>query len=97
MLNPVASLEQLEKSPSYSDGISPGTLKKIKKILIKTELEYKCRILSCVLIQQAGELLKIPQIAIATAQVLCQRYYYLTSLKRYKIQHGCRGMLNFSS
>lgn len=37
----------------------------------------------CQLIQSAGVLLRLPQVAMATAQVLFQRFWYVTSMKHF--------------
>ncbi|OBZ85626.1 Cyclin-L1 [Choanephora cucurbitarum] len=70
--NPLASLEQLEVTISRRDGISE-------------ELEEDLRHLGAELIQSAGILLKLPQVAMATAQVLFQRFFYMASLKEFGI------------
>ncbi|KAG1525317.1 hypothetical protein G6F52_003432 [Rhizopus delemar] len=68
--NPLASLEQLETTISRKDGITE-------------DLEEDLRNFGAELIQSAGILLKLPQVAMATAQVLFQRFFYMTSLKDY--------------
>ncbi|KAJ3149041.1 hypothetical protein HDU89_004043 [Geranomyces variabilis] len=66
--NSVLTLAQLECTPSADDGLPAA-------------LEQELRALGCELIQSAGSLLRLPQVATATAQVLLQRYYYTASLK----------------
>ncbi|PRP87526.1 hypothetical protein PROFUN_00737 [Planoprotostelium fungivorum] len=64
------SADVLEKTPSRCDGISE-------------DLETAQRVYACEMIQDAGILLKLPQVTIATAQVLLQRFYYRSSLARH--------------
>ena len=45
------------------------------------------------LISKVGILLRLPQTAIATAQTLMQRFYYLGSLKQYPIKDIVLGTL----
>jgi hypothetical protein len=71
-LNPLVTKEQLLRTPSFNDGIS-------------SELEKDLRIVGCDLIQAAGILLRLPQLAMSTAQVLFHRFYYVSSLRRYGI------------
>ncbi|KAG8932167.1 hypothetical protein FRC02_001584 [Tulasnella sp. 418] len=72
ILTPLASLSQISKSPSREDGIPQ-------------EMEEDLRAYGCKLIQQAGILLKQNQVAMATAQVLFQRFWYITSMKQFGI------------
>ncbi|KAI9025260.1 cyclin-like protein [Phycomyces nitens] len=69
--NPLASLEQLSRTPSNRDGIP-------------SDLEDDLRNLGGELIQSAGILLKL-QVAMATAQVLFQRFFYMASMKHHGI------------
>ncbi|XP_028394143.1 cyclin-L2-like [Dendronephthya gigantea] len=71
--NCVIPAEKLEKTPSASDGLS-------------TELETEVRIVGCEYIQTGGILLKLPQVAMATGQVLFQRFYYSKSLIRHDVE-----------
>lgn len=57
---------KLEDTPSRLDGLD-------------AEVEKDLRILGCELIQTAGILLKLPQVAMATGQVLFQRFFYSKS------------------
>ena len=68
--------EMLSKSPSREDGVS-------------AELEKDLRYLGCELIQSASILLKIPQVAAATAQILYQRYFYAKSFVRNDFEVRC--------
>ncbi|KAI9312220.1 cyclin-like protein [Dichotomocladium elegans] len=72
MQNSVASIEQIEQTPSKRAGIPE-------------DQEEKLRHFGCELIQSAGIILKLPQVAMATAQVLFQRFFYMASLKEFGI------------
>ncbi|EDV23970.1 uncharacterized protein TRIADDRAFT_37896 [Trichoplax adhaerens] len=65
--------EKLQETPSQLDGLSK-------------EMETNLRIAGCEYIQAAGILLKLPQVAMATAQVLYQRYYYSKSFVKYNYE-----------
>ncbi|KAJ1922249.1 hypothetical protein H4219_000111 [Mycoemilia scoparia] len=65
--NALVSYEQLAETPSRRDGMSQQ-----KENLIR---RYACQ-----LIQSAGILLKSPQVVMATAQVLVNRFYYVSSI-----------------
>nr|XP_019011439.1 cyclin-dependent protein kinase regulator [Kwoniella pini CBS 10737]OCF50220.1 cyclin-dependent protein kinase regulator [Kwoniella pini CBS 10737] len=65
--HPLATLDQIIKSPSSIDGIPK-------------EVEDDLRTTGCMLIQEAGVMLGLPQDTIATAQVIFQRFYYVSSL-----------------
>ncbi|KAI9470607.1 MAG: cyclin-L1 [Benjaminiella poitrasii] len=82
--NPLASLEQLETTISRNDGVSD-------------DLEEDLRNLGAELIQSAGILLKLPQVAMATAQVLFQRFFYMASLKEFGIVEIGMGALFLAS
>ena len=91
-LYPLASLEQIERTPSREDGIPE-------------DLEEDLRAYGCKLIHQAGILLKqcvFPshpsdlqkknyskkkrkQVAVATAQILFQRFWFVTSMKQFGV------------
>lgn len=58
----------LAASPSSQDGVA-------------TETEQQHRFFGCQLIQEAGILLRLPQVVMATAQTLLQRFYYRASLR----------------
>ncbi|GAA5898666.1 uncharacterized protein JCM6883_003383 [Sporobolomyces salmoneus] len=82
LLNPLAPLS--EPTPSALDGIPP-------------ELERKLRSYGALLIQQAGIMLKAPQVVMSTAQVLFQRFWFVTSLKHFGIRDIGMGALFLSS
>ncbi|KAH8117248.1 cyclin-like protein [Phellopilus nigrolimitatus] len=83
-LYPLASLSQIERTPSGEDGIP-------------ADLEEDLRSFGCKLIQQAGMLLKQKQVAMATAQILFQRFWYVTSLKQFGIGDVGMGALYLAS
>ncbi|KAH1018175.1 hypothetical protein HUJ05_005989 [Dendroctonus ponderosae] len=66
--------EKLANTPSQNDGLS-------------MDAETDLRIHGCEQIQTAGILLKLPQVAMATGQVLLQRFYYSKSLVRHPVEH----------
>ncbi|GAA5869440.1 hypothetical protein JCM16303_000469 [Sporobolomyces ruberrimus] len=82
LLNPLAPLN--EPTPSSLDGIPP-------------ELERKLRSYGALLIQQAGIMLKAPQVVMSTAQVLFQRFWFVTSMKHFGIRDIGMGALFLSS
>ncbi|BGP21000.1 hypothetical protein JCM10213_003235 [Rhodosporidiobolus nylandii] len=82
LLNPLAPLGQ--PTPSALDGIP-------------AELERDLRAYGALLIQQAGVMLKAPQVVMATAQVLFQRFWFVTSLKHFGIRDIGMGALFLSS
>ena len=55
-----------------------------RKLGMSHELEVDLRITGCEYIQTAGLLLQLPQVAMATAQVLFQRFYYAKSFTEFK-------------
>ncbi|KAG8899043.1 hypothetical protein FRB99_006960 [Tulasnella sp. 403] len=84
ILTPLASLQQIANSPSREDGIP-------------VETEEDLRAYGCKLIQQAGILLKQNQVAMSTAQVLFQRFWYVTSMKQFGIGDVGMGALYLAS
>ncbi|KAH7912252.1 cyclin-like protein [Hygrophoropsis aurantiaca] len=83
-LVPLASTSQIERTPSREDGIPE-------------ELEADLRAYGCKLIHQAGILLKQKQVAVATAQILYQRFWYVTSMKQFGIGDVGMGALYLAS
>ncbi|THV07891.1 cyclin-like protein [Dendrothele bispora CBS 962.96] len=90
---PLASLSQITKTPSREDGIP-------------LELEEDLRAYGCKLIHEAGILLKQytfllfqnrKQVAVATAQILFQRFWYVTSMKQFGIGDIGMGALFLAS
>ncbi|KAI0053827.1 cyclin-like protein [Auriscalpium vulgare] len=83
-LPPLASLSQIKNTPSSLDGIP-------------ADLEEDLRAYGCKLIHQAGVLLKLKQVAVATAQILFQRFFYVSSMKQFGIGDTGMGALYLSS
>ncbi|KAI0709071.1 cyclin-L1 [Earliella scabrosa] len=83
-LYPLASLAQIEKTPSREDGIPE-------------DLELDLRAYGCKLIHEAGILLRQKQVAVATAQILFQRFWYVTSMKQFGIGDVGMGALYLAS
>ncbi|CAE6447262.1 unnamed protein product [Rhizoctonia solani] len=81
---PLASLSQISQTPSRSDGIP-------------SEIEEGLRAYGCKLIQQAGLLLKQNQVAMSTAQILFQRFWYVTSFKQFSVSDIGMGALYLAS
>jgi len=72
--------ERLVSTPSSNDGLDPET-------------EMDLRILGCELIQTAGILLRLPQVAMATGQVLFHRFYHSKSFVRQPMEITAMGCL----
>lgn len=70
--NVIIPTDRLRNTPSRRDGCSH-------------ELEVDLRIVGCEYIQTAGILLRLPQVAMATAQVLFQRFFYSKSFVKYNM------------
>ncbi len=64
--------EMLNNTPSRKDGCPAN-------------LELDLRTTGCEQIQAAGGMLKIPQMATSTAQVLFQRFFYLQSFLKFNL------------
>ncbi|EFP05389.1 CRE-CYL-1 protein [Caenorhabditis remanei] len=75
---------KIDNPPSLVDGLSK-------------ELEAEIRYLGCELIQQGAILLKLPQTAAATGQILFQRYFYQKSFVRYHFEHAVQACLLLAS
>ncbi|KAJ3508753.1 hypothetical protein NLJ89_g5588 [Agrocybe chaxingu] len=84
ILYPLASLSQIEKTPSMEDGIPQ-------------DLEEDLRAYGCKLIHQAGILLKQKQVAVAAAQILFQRFWFVTSMKQFGVGDIGMGALYLAS
>ncbi|KAG7329862.1 hypothetical protein KOW79_006084 [Hemibagrus wyckioides] len=76
--------EKRSETPSMRDGLQLHT---------ETEL----RILGCELIQSAGILLRLPQVAMATGQVLYQRFFYSKSFIKHSFEIVAMACLNLAS
>ncbi|XP_054165309.1 cyclin-L2-like [Oppia nitens] len=71
--NCILSEDKLTVTPSMTDGLDATQ-------------ETDLRILGCELIHTSGILLRLPQVAMATGQVLFQRYYYCKSFVRFPME-----------
>ncbi|KAL7081515.1 hypothetical protein ACP275_14G044400 [Erythranthe tilingii] len=76
--------EQLKNSPSRKDGIDEAT-------------ETTLRIYGCDLIQESGILLRLPQVAMATGQVLFHRFYCKQSFVRFNVKMVAAGCVWLAS
>merc|ERR1719245_1489108 len=81
--NSVLPDDKLASTPSSKDGLP-------------TESELQIRSLACDLVQIAGKLLKIPQVAMATACVLFHRFYYAKSMIRVKFDEVAMAALGLA-
>ena len=73
------SEEALAASPSRADGVDVAT-------------EAGLRRYGCEVIQEAGILLRLPQVVMATAQVLLHRFYCKRSLHKFDVKVGAGGL-----
>jgi len=65
--------EMLDETPSMKDGLDRDT-------------ENDLRRFGCELIQISGLLLRLPQVAMATGQVILQRFYYIKSMIKHDME-----------
>ncbi|WVR07480.1 hypothetical protein IAU60_004522 [Kwoniella sp. DSM 27419] len=70
--HPLATPEQIVQTPSARDGLPGGT-------------EADLRVAGCMLIQEAGVMMSLPQSTLATAQVLFHRFYYVSSFRSFSV------------
>ncbi|KAI9034354.1 cyclin-like protein, partial [Hyaloraphidium curvatum] len=77
---PYATDDVLLRTPSRRDGVPE-------------DLETDLRLYACELVQSAGMLLGLPQVAMATAQVLVQRFFYLSSMRKHSVRDIAMGAL----
>ncbi|KAJ2161687.1 hypothetical protein GGF46_001280 [Coemansia sp. RSA 552] len=82
--NPLLTPEQIAASPSQRQGMAP-------------ELEADLRAYGCHLIQSAGVVLRLPQLVMASAQVLFQRFYYLSPFQEFPLRGIVLGSLFLAS
>lgn len=73
-----------KETPSQADGLD-------------VETETDLRILGCEMIQTAGILLRLPQVAMATGQIYLQRFYYSKSFVRYPMETMAMGSIYLAS
>lgn len=71
--------ERLSPTPSMQDGLDLPS-------------ETDLRILGCELIQAAGILLRLPQVAMATGQVLFHRFFLLQVFRQTQFRDCCHGL-----
>nr|XP_046244568.1 cyclin-L1a isoform X1 [Scatophagus argus] len=76
--------ERLSPTPSMVDGLDLNT-------------ETDLRILGCELIQSAGILLRLPQVAMATGQVLFHRFFYSKSFVKHSFEIVAMACINLAS
>uniref|UniRef100_A0A672QUX8 Cyclin-L1-like n=1 Tax=Sinocyclocheilus grahami TaxID=75366 RepID=A0A672QUX8_SINGR len=76
--------ENLSPTPSMQDGLDLST-------------ETDLRILGCELIQSAGILLRLPQVAMATGQVLFHRFFYSKSFVKHSFEIVAMACINLAS
>lgn len=74
--NVIIPSERLRNTPSHKDGCPH-------------ELEVDLRIVMCEYIQTSGLLLRLPQVAMATAQILFHRFFYSKSFIKYNMVVSC--------
>ncbi|KAG9353115.1 hypothetical protein JZ751_017691 [Albula glossodonta] len=82
--NCLLSTERLERSPSAEQGLPPDT-------------EEQLRTQGCELIQAAGILLRLPQVAMATGQILFQRFFYCKSFIRHCVETVAMACVHLAS
>lgn len=83
-LNPLASDEQIQQTPSRRDGIPE-------------DIEEELCVYACQQIQQAGILLDLPQVVMGTAQVLFRRFWFVSSLTQFNVHDIEMGALLLAS
>ncbi|XP_015261685.1 PREDICTED: cyclin-L2 isoform X2 [Gekko japonicus] len=64
---------------------------------LEAETEGQLRITGCELIQAAGILLRLPQVAMATGQVLFQRFFYTKSFVKHSMEHVSMACVHLAS
>ncbi|CAI9549852.1 unnamed protein product [Staurois parvus] len=76
--------DKCDLTPSVLDGLDRDT-----------ETDLRC--VGCELIQSAGILLRLPQVAMATGQVLFQRFFYTKSFVKHSMEHVSMACLHLAS
>ncbi|KAF3820431.1 hypothetical protein GH733_015940 [Mirounga leonina] len=76
--------DKLRFTPSMSSGLD-------------TDTETDLRVVGCELIQAAGILLRLPQVAMATGQVLFQRFFYTKSFVKHSMEHVSMACVHLAS
>ncbi|XP_048375035.1 cyclin-L2 isoform X1 [Sphaerodactylus townsendi] len=64
---------------------------------LEAETEAQLRVTGCELIQAAGILLRLPQVAMATGQVLFQRFFYTKSFVKHSMEHVSMACVHLAS
>ncbi len=82
--NCVIPASKMSPTPSVRDGLD-------------SETEMNLRVLGCEFIQTAGILLKLPQVAMATGQVIFQRFYYSKSFVKHNMEIVAMACINLAS
>ncbi|XP_078267104.1 cyclin-L1a [Rhinoraja longicauda] len=82
--NSLIPADKLSPTPSMQDGLA-------------LEAESDLRILGCEQIQAAGILLRLPQVAMATAQVLFQRFFFSKSFVKHSFEIVAMACINLAS
>lgn len=82
--NSLIPADKLSPTPAMQDGLT-------------LEAESDLRILGCELIQAAGILLRLPQVAMATAQVLFQRFFFSKSFVKHSFEIVAMACINLAS
>nr|XP_020637967.1 cyclin-L2 isoform X1 [Pogona vitticeps] len=82
--NCLLSEDALRFTPSMGSGLD-------------AETEAQLRITGCELIQAAGILLRLPQVAMATGQVLFQRFFYTKSFVKHSMEHVSMACVHLAS
>lgn len=83
-LNSLASTEQVRCSPSSADGVP-------------RDVEGALRLHGCRKIQEAGVLLRLPEVTLGTAQILFQRFWYVSSMRSFSVADIAIGALFLAS
>lgn len=83
-LNSLATEAQARQKPTCEDGIPPS-------------LEEELCTFGCQHIQQAGILLHLPQDVTSTAQILFQRFWYVSSMRQFNLLDIAMGALFLAS
>ncbi|GFZ49440.1 hypothetical protein JCM24511_07560 [Saitozyma sp. JCM 24511] len=82
--HPLATLAQIVSTPSAQDGIP-------------REVEDDLRVAGCMLIQEAGIMLGLPQSTMATAQVIYHRFFFVSSMHSFGVNDISISSLYLSS
>lgn len=64
---------------------------------LETDTETDLRVVGCKLIQAAGILLRLPQVAMDTGRVLFQRFFYTKSFVKHSVEHVSMAWVHLAS